>query len=133
ELTESSALQNPAIALDVLARFRLKGFALSIDDFGTGYSTMTQLAQLPVSEIKIDRSFVAAMAESIEAAKIVEFTIRLARGLGLTTVAEGVDNADTLTALEALGCDLAQGFLIAPPMEGASASRWLLQWEAGAE
>ncbi|HEX7769142.1 MAG TPA: EAL domain-containing protein, partial [Dokdonella sp.] len=129
ELTESSAAQDHAIALDILTRFRLKGFRLSIDDFGTGYSSMTKLAQLPVSEVKIDRSFVGSMTASVESRKIVESTIGLARSLGLTTVAEGVEDAATLELLGTLGCDLAQGYYIARPMPASAVADWLAGWE----
>ena len=129
ELTESSASADRAVALDILTRIRLKGFKLSIDDFGTGYSSMTKLAELPVSEIKIDRSFVGSMRASVESRKIVESTIGLASSLGLTTVAEGVEDAATLELLRTLGCDLAQGYHIAHPMDGQAASDWLDEWE----
>jgi len=131
ELTESSAAQDHAIALDILTRIRLKGFRLSIDDFGTGYSSMTKLAQLPVSEIKIDRSFVGSISVSLESRKIVESTIGLARSLGLTTVAEGVEDAATLDLLKSLGCDLAQGYHIARPMDAQASVHWLDEWERG--
>ena len=131
ELTESSAMQDATVALDILTRIRIKGFKLSIDDFGTGYSSMMQLAKLPVSELKIDRSFVASMIDSAESRKIVESTIGLGRGLGLTTVAEGVEDARTLDLLETLGCDLAQGYHIARAMEGGAARRWLAEWQGG--
>ena len=127
ELTETSAMQDAAVALDILTRLCLKGFKLSIDDFGTGYSSMTQLAKLPVSEIKIDRSFVASMRTSAEAAKIVASTIGLGKALGLTTVAEGVENAATSDMLETLGCELAQGFHYARPMAGPAAQHWLVE------
>jgi EAL domain-containing protein (putative c-di-GMP-specific phosphodiesterase class I)/FixJ family two-component response regulator len=125
ELTETSAMQDAAAALDILTRLRLKGFRLSIDDFGTGWSTMTQLSKLPVSELKVDRSFVASMATSGESRKIVDSTISLARSLGLATVAEGVEDAATADLLSALGCDFAQGYLFARPMEGTAAAHWL--------
>jgi EAL domain-containing protein (putative c-di-GMP-specific phosphodiesterase class I)/ActR/RegA family two-component response regulator len=129
ELTESSAAQDHAVALDILTRIRLKGFQLSIDDFGTGYSSMTKLAQLPVSEVKIDRSFVGSMTRSVESRKIVESTIGLARSLALTTVAEGVEDATTLDLLKKLGCDMAQGYHIARPMDAKAAGEWLGEWE----
>ena len=129
ELTESSATQDHAVALDILTRIRLKGFKLSIDDFGTGYSSMTKLAQLPVSEIKIDRSFVGTITRSQESRTIVESTLGLARSLALTTVAEGVEDAATLELLRTLGCDLAQGYHIARPMDAQAAGEWLAAWE----
>ncbi|MGN6728525.1 MAG: EAL domain-containing response regulator [Rhodanobacteraceae bacterium] len=125
ELTETSATQRTADAMDILTRVRLKGFQLSIDDFGTGYSSLVQLAQLPFSEIKVDKSFVAAMFGSDEADKIVAITIALGKALHLTTVAEGVENERQLQALAELQCDQAQGFNIARPMDGDAARAWL--------
>ena len=125
ELTETSATQRTADAMDILTRVRLKGFQLSIDDFGTGYSSLVQLAQLPFSEIKVDKSFVAAMFGSEEADKIVAITIALGKALHLTTVAEGVENERQLRALAELECDQAQGFNIARPMDGDVARAWL--------
>ncbi|HET6911827.1 MAG TPA: EAL domain-containing response regulator [Rhodanobacteraceae bacterium] len=125
ELTETSATQRTADAMDILTRVRLKGFQLSIDDFGTGYSSLVQLAQLPFSEIKVDKSFVAAMFGSEEADKIVAITIALGKALHLATVAEGVENDRQLQALAALECDQAQGFHIARPMDGETTRAWL--------
>src|SRR6185437_9391152 len=125
ELTESSATQRTADAMDILTRVRLKGFQLSIDDFGTGYSSLVQLAQLPFSEIKIDRSFVASMLSSEESSKIVATTIGLGKALHLMTVAEGVESEAQLRALAELECEQAQGFHIAVPMDGEATQAWL--------
>ena len=125
EITETSAMEHTADSFDTLTRLRLKGFRLSIDDFGTGYSSLAQLARLPLSEIKIDRSFVALLGSSADAAKIVDATIQLARAMGLDCVAEGVEDQATLDALVRLGCGLAQGYHIARPMPGADFDRWL--------
>jgi EAL domain-containing protein (putative c-di-GMP-specific phosphodiesterase class I)/signal transduction histidine kinase/ligand-binding sensor domain-containing protein/CheY-like chemotaxis protein len=125
ELTESSAAAHQADAMDTLSRLRIKGFQLSIDDFGTGFSSMVQLARLPFTSLKIDKSFVLSMLDSAESRKIVESTIGLGKALGLATVAEGVEQSDVLSTLRALGCDEAQGFLIARPMDGDAAHGWL--------
>lgn len=125
ELTETSAMTDPAAALDVLTRLRIKGFSLSIDDFGTGYSSMLQLARLPFSEIKIDRSFVQSMLGSDESRKIVDSILNLGRTLGLTTVAEGVETEATRQLLREHGCDVAQGYLFGRPMSGEDALHWL--------
>lgn len=125
ELTETSATERTADAMDILTRVRLKGFQLSIDDFGTGYSSMVQLAQLPFSEIKVDKSFVAAMLGSEEAQKLVASTIGLGKALQLTTVGEGVESEAQLRALAELECDQAQGFHIAEPVDGDAARAWL--------
>lgn len=125
ELTETTATQRTAETLDILTRVRLKGFQLSIDDFGTGYSSLVQLAQLPFSEIKIDKSFIGAMPSSEEAAKIVATTIGLGKALHLTTVAEGVETEAQARALMELGCEQAQGYYFAKPMDGETVRTWL--------
>ncbi|HEY9112553.1 MAG TPA: EAL domain-containing response regulator [Rhodanobacteraceae bacterium] len=125
ELTETTAARRTAELLDILTRVRLKGFQLSIDDFGTGYSSLVQLAQLPFSEIKIDKSFVSAMLASEEARKIVATTIGLGKELQLTTVAEGVETEAQARALAELQCDQAQGFFFAKPLDGDTAHAWL--------
>ncbi len=129
ELTETSAMDGSAVAFDVLTRLRIKGFSLGIDDFGTGYSSMAQLAHLPFSELKIDRSFVMSMLSSKESRTIVESTILLAKRMELTTVAEGVEDAETMRALKDLGCDIAQGYHFAQPMHGEDMMRWLGDWD----
>ncbi|MGH8145318.1 MAG: EAL domain-containing response regulator [Rhodanobacteraceae bacterium] len=125
ELTETTAPRRTAELLDILTRVRLKGFHLSIDDFGTGYSSLVQLAQLPFSEIKIDRSFVCGLYSSDEARKIVATTVGLGKQLQLTTVAEGVETEAQARALAELECDQAQGYFFARPMDGGAAQAWL--------
>lgn len=121
ELTETGAMHDPTSVLDVLTRLRIKGFQLSIDDFGTGYSSMVQLSRLPFSEIKIDRSFVMSMRSSDESHKIVAATISLGRSLGLTTVAEGIEDGETAELLRQLGCDLGQGYHFGRPLDADAA------------
>jgi EAL domain-containing protein (putative c-di-GMP-specific phosphodiesterase class I) len=116
ELTETSATHEPLQMMDVLTRLRLKGFKLSIDDFGTGYSSLVQLQRMPFTEVKVDRSFVARMMDDRGCAVIVEIIIELARKLGLTSVAEGVDGDAVLERLTAMGCDIAQGFHLSRPL-----------------
>lgn len=116
EVTESAVMRDPAAALAVLARLRDAGFALSIDDFGTGYSSLAQLKRMPVDELKIDKSFVLHLSESSEDRVIVKSTIDLAHTLGLKVVAEGVETVDAWHCLRELGCDVAQGYLIAKPL-----------------
>ncbi|MDO8298827.1 EAL domain-containing protein [Lacisediminimonas sp.] len=125
ELTETSAITDRAAAFDILTRLRIKGFNLSIDDFGSGYSSMQQLVHLPFSEIKIDKSFVLSMTESIESRKIVDSIVNLGHTLGLTTVAEGVETLEALQLLRELRCELGQGYYFAKPMDGAAAIAWL--------
>jgi len=125
ELTETSAMDNPVMTLDLLTRLRMKGFQLSIDDFGTGYSSMLQLVRLPFSEIKVDKSFVATATRSSESRAVVESIIGLGSSLGLRVVAEGVEDAETMQYLRDARCDLAQGYFIARPMPGEQVWRWL--------
>jgi EAL domain-containing protein (putative c-di-GMP-specific phosphodiesterase class I)/ActR/RegA family two-component response regulator len=127
ELTETSAMTDPILSLDLMTRFRVKGFQLSIDDFGTGFSSMVQLARLPFSEIKVDRSFVMNARESQESRTIIKSVIELGHSLGLVVIAEGVEDSETFSYLNGLGCDLAQGYLIARPMPGEAARSWTEQ------
>lgn len=127
EITESTAMDRTADVFDTLTRLRLKGFHLSVDDFGTGYSSLAQLARLPLSELKIDRSFINQMVHSDDARKIVDATIRLARGMGLTSVAEGVEDAQVLSQVQRLGCDLAQGYFLSRPLTTDVFDVWLRQ------
>jgi EAL domain-containing protein (putative c-di-GMP-specific phosphodiesterase class I) len=116
ELTETGAMREAMRLMDVLTRLRLKGFKLSIDDFGTGYSSLVQLQQMPFSEVKIDRSFVAPMMNNEGCKVIVEIVIDLARKLKLKSVAEGVEDEAALRSLMALGCDAAQGYHLSRPV-----------------
>lgn len=125
ELTETCAMEDPVSSLDILTRLRMKGFHLSIDDFGTGFSSMLQLARLPFSEIKIDKSFVMTAAESKESRTVIKTIIDLGHGLGLYTSAEGIESEETLEYLRSIGCDLAQGYAIARPMSGDAVLKWL--------
>lgn len=125
EITESTAMDRTADCFDTLTRLRLKGFRLSVDDFGTGYSSLAQLARLPLCEIKIDKSFVMKLNSSADAHKIVDATIRLAEGMGLVSVAEGVESPEVLETLGGLGCSLAQGYHISKPLAGRDFDAWL--------
>jgi EAL domain-containing protein (putative c-di-GMP-specific phosphodiesterase class I)/ActR/RegA family two-component response regulator len=124
EVTESGAIDPNSGALDVLTRARLAGMKLSIDDFGVGYSSLVQLARMPFSEIKIDRSFVADLCHSSEAKAIVAAILGMSDGLGMTTVAEGVEDLDTYMRLRDMGCDVAQGYFIGRPMTASRAIAW---------
>ncbi len=125
ELTETSAMADPTASLDLLTRLRVKGFHLSIDDFGTGFSSMQQLVRLPFSEIKVDRSFCMTARTSAESRSVIESILTLGHSLGLRTVAEGVEDGETLDYLTKKGCDLAQGYHIARPMPAEEVSCWL--------
>ncbi len=116
EITENLFLSEYDRLLEVLEYLRYMGIALSIDDFGTGYSSLSRLQKLPVSELKIDQSFIRDMEQSQNDEVIVRSTIELAHNLGLSVVAEGVESHDTLNRLALLGCDTAQGFIISEPL-----------------
>ena len=119
EITETAAMQNIEVTMDILARLRLKGVELSIDDFGTGYSSLKQLFYMPFSELKIDRSFVQEITGSSEARTIVKAMIQLAHNLNMIACAEGVESQDALEFLESVGCNAIQGFLICEPVSAA--------------
>ncbi len=126
EVTESAVMTDPARAADVLGSLKQCGVAVAIDDFGTGYSSLGLLRRLPVSELKIDKSFVLGMAgESGEDTAIVRSTADLAHNLGLSVVAEGVEDQWTLDLLGTFGCDQAQGYHIARPMPCPDLVEWL--------
>jgi EAL domain-containing protein (putative c-di-GMP-specific phosphodiesterase class I) len=127
ELTESRLLPESTGPLEVLSRMRLKGVGLSIDDYGTGFSTLQQLRRIPFHELKIDQSFVGNATTDDRARTMLESTIRLARELGLSTVAEGVETLEQLELVTQLGCDLAQGYYLARPMAGPDVTAWLTQ------
>ena len=111
-------------ALAVLEELTALGIRLSVDDFGTGFSSLAYLKQLPVSAIKIDRSFVMEMDHEASDRAIVHSTVDLARHLGMEVVAEGVESQEALEELRALGCHLAQGYAISPPLGADALAAW---------
>jgi diguanylate cyclase (GGDEF)-like protein len=125
EVTESAIIADPRRARAVLERLRALGVAVSIDDFGTGYTSLAALRDLPVDELKIDRSFVTTMLDDPRGAAIVRTGIELAARLGMVSVAEGIEDAATLAALADLGCTTAQGYHVARPMPAAALDAWL--------
>lgn len=127
EITESSIMSDPNRALRILQQLHELGVHLSIDDFGTGYSSLAYLKRLPVQTLKIDNSFVRNMLEDLQDELIVNSTIHLAHNLGLTVVAEGVENEELLQRLSAMGCDEAQGYFIGRPMALNNADQWLVE------
>jgi diguanylate cyclase (GGDEF)-like protein len=126
EITEHVLLEDPQRAADTLAGLTGHGVKMSLDDFGTGYSSLVHLRRLPVSELKIDRSFVARLAVDNEDAEIVRCTVDLAHSLGLLVVAEGVEDDETWERLRDLGCDAVQGWLVAAAMPPEETTAWLL-------
>ena len=116
EITESSAMREPERARAILTDLHRRGLRLAIDDFGTGYSSLSRLRELPIDVLKIDRSFVREIDRDAQATRIVAAFIQLGRGLGMTTLAEGIETEDERRILEELGCELAQGYLFSRPI-----------------
>jgi EAL domain-containing protein (putative c-di-GMP-specific phosphodiesterase class I) len=125
ELTESSIMADPDRAERILARIADLGVRISIDDFGTGYSSLSRLNRLPVSEIKVDKSFVTNMS-SATSEPIVAATIEIATSLGHTVTAEGVEDRATWNRLHEMGCNSVQGYFLSRPMPAATCTEWLL-------
>ena len=129
ELTESSVMSDPERALAILHSLRRTGIRLAIDDFGTGYSSMAYLKKLPVSEIKIDRTFVTEMDCDPSDAAIVRSSLELARNLNLEVVAEGVETQAVWDLLTGLGCSSAQGYFLSRPLPPKDFESWLHEHE----
>ncbi|HEY7857276.1 MAG TPA: EAL domain-containing protein [Candidatus Nanopelagicales bacterium] len=127
EVTESVLVMDPGQAVATLRDLAEVGVSSSLDDFGTGYSSLVLLEQLPVSEVKIDRSFVRRLDEVGGDPAMVRSIIGFAHGLGLTVVAEGVETASAWKMLRDMGCDVAQGFRVARPMPPGEASQWFME------
>jgi len=125
EVTESAMMADPDAALAILSRLHAMGVTLSIDDFGTGYSSLDYLKRLPVSELKIDKSFVLNMADERQDHKIVRSIIDLAHNLDMQVVAEGIENQAVFDMLADMGCDIGQGFYMARPMPVSALPLWL--------
>jgi EAL domain-containing protein (putative c-di-GMP-specific phosphodiesterase class I) len=130
EITENVAMSDVGRCLENIARLKLRGHLLSIDDFGVGFSSLQQLVRIPFDEIKLDRSFVAGVQAGSRAALMLDATISMAKKLEMTSVAEGIETEEEWRFLAGLGCDVAQGYLIAKPMDAASFSQWLLDYSA---
>jgi diguanylate cyclase (GGDEF)-like protein len=125
EVTESLLMEDRERAVSVLTRLRDSGVSIAIDDYGTGYSSLAYLAELPVSELKLDRSFIASMTGSRRSTAIVTSTLQLAHALGLAMVAEGVEDQATVDALTLLGCDVVQGYHLSRPLPPDQLAAWL--------
>lgn len=130
EVTETQVLRDVAKSLETLTRLRLRRIGLSVDDFGTGYSSLEQLQRIPFVELKIDRSFVDGASTSRSSRAILESSVELAKKLGLSTVAEGVETKEDWAVLVELGCDLAQGYYISPPLPIETLFPWIARWNA---
>ncbi|MBU9194116.1 EAL domain-containing protein [Burkholderia gladioli] len=125
EITERSALSDSIVAREALTRIRIDGVQLSIDDFGTGYACLTSLLDVPFNELKLDRRFVGEALRDPDARRILHATVALARELGMRCVAEGVEQRAIAESLQLEGCDAAQGWLWAPPMDEPALLAWL--------
>jgi EAL domain-containing protein (putative c-di-GMP-specific phosphodiesterase class I)/DNA-binding NarL/FixJ family response regulator len=127
EITESALVADIPTALGLLVRMRLKGFGLSIDDYGTGFSSMQQLSRIPFTELKVDRTFVHGASKRPRLQTILQSALDLAHKLNLRTVAEGIEETADLELLRQLGCESAQGYLLAKPMSADAMLTWLAQ------
>ncbi|PRX43896.1 diguanylate cyclase (GGDEF)-like protein [Prauserella shujinwangii] len=125
ELTESGVMADPQRALPILRELHSLGIVLAVDDFGTGYSSLAYLRQLPVDQVKIDKSFVLGMGTDLGDLAVVRSIVELGHSLGLTVVAEGVEEDLARDQLEAMGCDVAQGYLISRPLSEERLEAWL--------
>jgi EAL domain-containing protein (putative c-di-GMP-specific phosphodiesterase class I) len=131
EITESSLMAEPRRAREVLVQLHALGLRMAIDDFGTGYSSLGYLKELPVDEVKIDKSFVLGMgAGNQKDLAIVRSVIAMAHALGLSVVAEGVEDAQTYALLRSLGCDIAQGYFLSRPCPAGDLEQWLQSYSA---
>ncbi|MES2127755.1 MAG: EAL domain-containing protein [Pseudomonadota bacterium] len=125
EITESMAMEEPDLLIKMLAQIKHTGVSIAIDDFGTGFSSLSYLQRLQVDRLKIDRAFVTEITGSARGSSIAEMVIQLGRNLGLSVIAEGVEDERQAQILQALGCPLAQGFLFARPMAAPVLTEWL--------
>jgi diguanylate cyclase (GGDEF)-like protein len=126
EITESALMRDPAYALRTLSELKSLGVSLAIDDYGTGYSSLAHLKRLPVDELKIDKSFVLTLsAASTDDIVIVRSTIELGHNMGLKVIAEGVESAEAWDILKSLGCDMAQGYFVSPPLPSEEFGVWM--------
>ena len=128
EITESALAADAVGTLSMLARLRKLGVSISVDDFGVGYSSLGQLRRLPIDSLKIDQTFIAEIDSNQQDAAIVSAVVTMARSLGLRTVAEGAEKESHLTALQSLGCDCVQGYVLARPMPAAQFPDWVREF-----
>ncbi len=126
EISETAVLGERLHALDMFNRLRTKGFRVAIDGFGLGNSSLSLLARLPFTEVKIDKSFGIAAGQSAEARAFIKSTIQMSHSLGLSVVAEGIEDKPTLDYLRQLGCDFVHGFLVTQPLKAEETGDWIL-------
>ena len=130
EITETRISASSGIPLENLIRLRLERFGLSIDDFGTGHSTLEQLRDVPFNELKVDCGFVSGARNNQIIRPMLEGSIGIAKRMGMTTVAEGVESEEDWKLLQELDCDLAQGYFIGRPMSVERVLEWQYEWQA---
>ncbi|WP_422924803.1 EAL domain-containing protein [Singulisphaera sp. PoT] len=128
EITESAMIEEPSRAMEVLSQIHAMGVRIAIDDFGTGYSSLAYLKDLPVDEVKVDRSFVKNITTNAKTAHIVQSVIELGHGLGLSVIAEGIEDQETADLLTSMGCDGAQGFFFSRPIPPTDFAGWMNSW-----
>jgi len=127
EITESVMMTNPKKSIDVLNRLDELGIEIAVDDFGTGYSSLAYLKRLPLSKLKIDKSFIMDMIDDDNDAMIVRSTIDLAHNLGMQVIAEGIEEEEMLNLLDILRCDFGQGYFISRPISADNFEQWIIQ------
>jgi EAL domain-containing protein (putative c-di-GMP-specific phosphodiesterase class I) len=128
EVTESRLMKDAMAVLDALTRLRLKRFRLSIDDFGTGYSSLAQLRDISFDELKIDYGFVHGASKAPKIPAMLQGSQRIAQQLGMTVVAEGVEDRADWDFIRRMRCDIAQGYFIAKPMPAEDLAAWTGEW-----
>jgi EAL domain-containing protein (putative c-di-GMP-specific phosphodiesterase class I) len=133
EVTEESFIAEPERARELMQDVRDYGVQMSIDDYGTGFSSLAYLRDLPVDELKLDRTFVSAMRTDERSRIVVASTVQMARALGLRTVAEGVEDVSTAADLIAMGVTALQGYHISRPMPASEVLDWVLRWPIPAD
>lgn len=129
EVTENAIMKNAAKSAEILGLFDGAGIVVSIDDFGTGYSSLAYLQRFPISELKIDKSFISGLTKGSMNYPIVKATIAMAHDLGISVLAEGVEDMSVQTLLEEMGCDRVQGYLYAKPMQVADLKEWFISYK----
>jgi EAL domain-containing protein (putative c-di-GMP-specific phosphodiesterase class I) len=130
EITETSLIEKPDIAISTLKKLKELGIKLSLDDFGTGYSSLSYLQRFPVNSIKIDRSFINKMDVDSDSLEIVRATILLGKTLGMTVVAEGIETSAQLNLLQEMDSNYGQGYYFAKPLPKSKSTEWLKTDEA---
>jgi diguanylate cyclase (GGDEF)-like protein len=132
EITESAVMDNPGLALSILEQIKALGVQLYLDDFGTGYSSLNCLHRFPIDALKVDRSFIDNVAERRDYSAVVHAIVELAHNLNIKLVAEGIENSDQSIMLQALECDLAQGYFFSRPLTASDATDFLANWQSSA-